>query len=48
MFRVYHLNFYKRSFPTRDMAVDWILNKVFADGGRSDYCDYEILDESDF
>jgi hypothetical protein len=48
MYRVYHLNVYKRSFPTRDMAVDWILNRVFDGGGRTAYGDYEILDESDF
>lgn len=47
MYRVYHLNVYKRSFPTRDMAVDWILNKTY-NVGKADYGDYEILDESDF
>jgi hypothetical protein len=43
MYRVYYLNQYQRSFPTRDEALNYILSKEeFARG------DFEILDESDF
>ena len=48
MYRVYHLNVFKRSFPTRDMAVEWILNRTYEAGLADAYGDYEILDESDF
>jgi len=47
MYRVYYMNNYKRSFHTRDSAVEWILATVEKAGGRYAYEDYEILDGSD-
>lgn len=47
MYRVFYLNTYKFSAPTRDQAIDWILNRVSLGGGRTNFDDYEILDGSD-
>lgn len=48
MFKVYYMNQYRKSFVTRDLAVDWILETIERAGGRYAYEDYEILDGSDF
>ena len=48
MYKVYYMNHYLRSHPTRDESVEYILARVERAGGRYAYEDFEILDGSDF
>lgn len=48
MYRVYYMNQFRKSFPTRDAAMEWIYATVEKAGGRYAVEDYEILDGSDF
>ena len=42
MYKVYYMNVYKHSFPTRDAAVEWILATIEKSGGRYAYEDYAL------
>jgi hypothetical protein len=48
MYKVYYLNVYMFSAPTRDEAVDKIMDRVARSTRTVYYEDYEILDGSDF
>jgi len=41
MYKVYHLNVFRKSFSNRDAAMTYILNQ------NSDHDNFEILDGSD-
>ena len=45
-YKVYYLNVWKRTFPTRDEAMSYIIREAAANHRGID--DYEILDRSDF
>jgi hypothetical protein len=45
VYRVYYINQWKATLPTRDQALDYINREVSVGAFREDF---EILDESDF
>ncbi len=46
MYRVYYMNLFLKSFPTRDAALEWRMKDANKNSRSMD--DYEILDGSDF
>ena len=46
MYRVYYMNQFVKSFPTRDAALDFRIKDANKRGVSMD--DYEILDRSDY
>lgn len=47
-YRVYHMNRYVKSFPTRDAALDFIVKQSNREDNYYFAEDFEILDASDF
>lgn len=45
MYRVYYINQWKVTLPTRDQALAYVNREVSVGAAREDF---EILDESDF